>query len=106
MTDPHPPAQDHQPAEVRLREFVKNCRAGVPVRAQVADMIAEDIDAILALIQPTTGSGGEDAQPYKDALHDLVILKAQADIGCVPPPTREQWEKAWDEAVELTRVEP
>lgn len=49
---------------------------------------------------------GEDAQPFKDALHDLVMLRAQDDIGCVPPPTKEQWAKAWAEAEELTRNEP
>lgn len=42
----------------------------------------------------------------KDALHDLVMLKAQQDIGCVPTPTRDQWDKAWREAEELVRVEP
>jgi hypothetical protein len=47
-----------------------------------------------------------DPQPYKDALHDLVMLKAQQEIGCIPAPTKEQWSKAWAEAEELTRVEP
>lgn len=47
-----------------------------------------------------------DPTPYRDALHDLVMLKAQDDIGCVPPPTKEQWAKAWAEAEELVRVEP
>ena len=48
----------------------------------------------------------EDAQPYKDALHDLVMLKAQQDIGCVPAPTSEQWKKAWAEAEDLLVFEP
>lgn len=43
----------------------------------------------------------EDAQPYKDALHDILMLKAQDDIGCVPPATKEQWAKAWASAWEL-----
>ena len=48
----------------------------------------------------------EDAQPYKDALHDLVMLKAQQDIGCVPAPTSEQWKKAWAAAEDLLVFEP
>jgi hypothetical protein len=62
----------------------------------------EEIDRL----QSEGEKGEEDAQPYKDALHDLVMLKAQQDIGCVPPPTKEQWLKAWAEAEELVRVEP
>ena len=46
------------------------------------------------------------ADDLRDALHDLVMLKAQDDIGCVPAPTREQWAKAWAAADELVRVEP
>lgn len=42
----------------------------------------------------------------KTALHDLYMLHAQDDIGCVPPPTRQQWNKAWAEAEELVRIEP
>ena len=41
-----------------------------------------------------------DPTPYRDALHDLVMLRAQ-EIGCVPPPTKEQWAKAWRVAEEL-----
>jgi hypothetical protein len=41
------------------------------------------------------------ADELKDALRDLVMLKAQDDIGCVPPPTREQWKKAWRAAEEF-----
>lgn len=37
----------------------------------------------------------------KEARHDLVMLRAQDDIGCVPPPTKEQWAKAWRAAEEL-----
>jgi hypothetical protein len=42
----------------------------------------------------------EDAEDYRERLHDLVMLKAQDDIGCVPPPTKDQWEKAWSRASE------
>lgn len=42
----------------------------------------------------------------KTALHDLYMLHAQDDIGCVPPPTTQQWNKAWAEAEELVRIEP
>ena len=69
-----------------------------------ADLLAETRGA-----PPSDAGGraeGEDAQPYKDALHALVMLKAQDDIGCVPPPTKEQWSKAWAEAEDLVRVEP
>jgi DNA-binding winged helix-turn-helix (wHTH) protein len=48
----------------------------------------------------------DDAYELKEALRALVTLKAQADIGCVPPPTKEQWAKAWGVAEELVRVEP
>ncbi|CAN5950729.1 unnamed protein product [Sphagnum jensenii] len=48
----------------------------------------------------------DDAYELKEALRDLVMLKAQADIGCVPPPTKEQWAKAWGVAEELVRIEP
>lgn len=37
---------------------------------------------------------------YAEILHDLVMLKAQDDIGCVPPPTAAQWAKAWRRAEE------
>ena len=49
---------------------------------------------------------GEDSWLYKDALHELVMLHAQEDIGCVPAPTKEQWAKAWADAEDLVRVEP
>jgi hypothetical protein len=62
--------------------------------------------AILARLQSDGAKGVEDAQPYKDALHDLVMFKMQADIRCVPTPTKDQWSKAWAEAFELTRNEP
>lgn len=42
----------------------------------------------------------------KSALHDLVMLQAQEEIGCVPPPTCEQWKVAWAQAEELVRIEP
>lgn len=35
---------------------------------------------------------------YAEILHDLVMLKAQDDIGCVPPPSAAQWAKAWRRA--------
>ncbi len=63
-------------------------------------------DKLLSALSPAPVGEKEDTQPYKDALHDLVMLKAQQDIGCVPAPTKEQWSKAWAEAEELVRVEP
>ncbi len=67
---------------------------------------ARDVGVDPRALEAQTPSEGEDAQPYKDALHDLVMLKAQQDIGCVPAPTKEQWAKAWAEAEDLVRVEP
>lgn len=49
---------------------------------------------------------GPDPWELQTALHELVMLKAQDDIGCVPPPTKEQWAAAWSGAEELTRNEP
>ena len=43
----------------------------------------------------------ETFEEHKDALHDLVMLRAQDEIGCVPPPTKDQWAKAWPAAGEL-----
>lgn len=65
-----------------------------------------ELAALLAAARAQGAASTEDIQPYKDALNDLVQLKAQADIGCVPSPTKAQWDKAWSEAEELTRVEP
>lgn len=57
-----------------------------------------------ALEAVQAAEGERDA--LKAALHDLYMLHAQDDIGCVPAPTRQQWNKAWAEAEELVRVEP
>jgi hypothetical protein len=37
---------------------------------------------------------------YREILYDLCMLQAQRDIGCVPPPTADQWTKAWARAWE------
>ena len=74
-------------------------KPGPSILLRHATLMTEAADALTRRVE------GEDAQPYKDALHDLVMLRAQQDIGCVPAPTKEQWAKAWAEAEELTRVE-
>jgi hypothetical protein len=82
--------------EGNSRDFHQGRESGL--RRAVAD--------IASALSPAPVGEKEDAQPYKDALHDLVMLKAQQDIGCVPAPTKEQWSKAWADAEELVRVEP
>lgn len=57
-------------------------------------------DTAMRLIDHLQG----DRDDLAEILHDLVMLKAQDDIGCVPPPTAEQWAKAWRRANE--RFEP
>jgi len=76
----------------------------------VADV--EEYNAPGTLDIPAHASFGEandrlraERDDLKTALHDLVMLQAQDEIGCVPPPTRDQWAKAWAAAEELVRVE-
>lgn len=42
----------------------------------------------------------------KGALHDLVMLNAQDEMGCVTSAGWEEWQAAWREAEDLVRVEP
>lgn len=63
-------------------------------------------DATIADLTARLEAAKGDADDFKTVLHDLVMLNAQAEIGCVPVPTREEWRKAWDAAEELVRVEP
>jgi hypothetical protein len=60
-----------------------------------ADGLAQEISRLKAENEKL------DPTPYRDALHDLVMLRAQDEIGCVPPPTKEQWAKAWRTAEEF-----
>ncbi len=97
-------------SDVRAWEGEREDDAKERLHGELGSLSWEDIDAILAALASSTPQPGqelrEDAQPYKDTLYDLVYLKAQQDIGCVPAPTKAQWEKAWAEAEELSRAEP
>ena len=67
----------------------------------------DTLDAETAEAQLTAlRQSAEQADEFKTALHDLVMLYAQEEIGCVPAPTHEQWDKAWNEAEALVRIEP
>lgn len=95
-----PPAMGEE--ERRLREA--HDRHGKHGLIMVGVRVADLAWALSRLAEAREAQ--EDAQPFKDALHDLVMLKAQQDIGCVPAPSNQQWGKAWAEAEELVRVEP
>lgn len=57
---------------------------------------------IVAAIEAVKGlASDDDAYDLKERLRDLVMLHAQDEIGCVPPPTKEQWAKAWANAEEV-----
>lgn len=64
--------------------------------ADLPDAIDKLGDTALRLIDHLQ----DDRNELAEILHDLVMLKAQDDIGCVPPPTVAQWAKAWRRAEE------
>ncbi len=88
-------ATDAELRELDAKAFVSAAHGSIPhvaARRAIYDAGRRDAD--------------EDIFVLREALRDLVDLNAQDEIGCVPPPTREQWSKAWAAAEELVRVEP
>lgn len=79
----------HQPGETILAGLHKGADA-------YEDPQPEIVSAIEAVEQLAS-----DDDALKERLHDLVMLHAQDEIGCVPPPTKEQWAKAWANAEEV-----
>ena len=114
MTNTPQPTSEEQRARdalARLRaKSMMNCENELVKVADIRSILAQaaQVDTLTrerdeAVERATRAEGERD--DVKTAIHDLVMLKAQDDIGCVPPPTREQWRKAWAEAEELVRVE-
>lgn len=66
-----------------------------------ADAYEKPQPEITAAIEAVEGVARDDAYDLKGRLRDLVMLYDQTVNGCGPPPTKEQWAKAWANAEEV-----